>query len=997
MAYGVRYSCEWSSPMRDKRDYIIEILERDYTEREGFIYPTGDVLTITQGSLDADEFEVFRSSEAEVELLCVNDNDPYMSLFTTDALKYKLRIMGRGPEGLYNEWEGFLAASTYVQDYKDPPYHVKLRAVDGIAILKDIKFLDKYGLKYSGLMTLDAIVRNILANIPNDFDIVYNLDDNIVEPVQSASTMELLSLDASSIYTSFGDDIPSCYDVLEAILKTMQLQIFQSYGEWHIRSIASLYSTGSKISSREWVNYGGKMLPLYSDENDDTGVSVAASMSLIAPLHDMTVQRSELEAEREGGDYPKALRAASWRPCFKDASIISREWKDKLRIKASLPKRSKTTYAGAALPLDVVAKKSPTTSLTFTADVYNLHTMPKKIKVAIFAHNAFFSIEPVFLKQSSNLAVVGESMNAWNASKGKWVHIPAVESYMWRVLDFAWQEIELPAAKHLITFDRPSPLSYMTKAEIAIEASNLDFVGLADNCRFVVCVVGAESETPLAAIELRNVTLVTASTIEESNDIVVEGGEVCPTGLGEATYEQHFADCWMLPTPGFRHDAPLVYTSDGSMMRGLVAPMQRTLLADSALSNMRTLRGNIARQLEGEVYVKTCIDLDTKWEGRDRRRYYTNYVRRHLRRGVYSVQLRELPADTAKVLGVMPDTITNIVGLDTSCFVANGTNGEIRRVDLLRNTYEIVDFVDSQGDELRLTEGQRCACVIRKTYNADISGYDYNVIAYDTDGKQLSSVMAVQELFDNVPADVVTTLAYSARYDANVGVWTFIAGISTATYTLLLSRDGGVIASKSYTGMSYLTLQRSAIIPNGFALSTYSTKYGDGIRRLWWHSNAKHVDAEIELFGTSIDLLAGNEKLFVVADFNENKLKVLARTDIAFGFQREALYELDLYNYSFITMNNALVVFKKEYETTGTELIIFDARTGRRKLIHNGVAMEHAWLSGNVVYIVLKIRFGYSVIAEAIVLGDGEAFDPYRLYDGGYYITADGFRYLITR
>lgn len=996
MAYGIKYSCEWKSPMRDEREYIIEILERDYSEREGFLYPTGDVLTITQGSLDADELEVFRSSEAEVELLCVEDKDPYMSLFTTDALKYKLRIMGRGPEGLYNEWEGFLAASTYVQDYKEPPYHVRLRAVDGLAILKDIKFLDIYGDKYSGLMTLDTIVRNILANIPNGFDIVYNLDDNIVEPVQSASTMELLSLDASSIYTSFGDDIPSCYDVLEAILKTMQLQIFQSYGEWHIRSIASLYSTRSKISSREWVNFGGKVLPLYSDDNDDTGVSVAASLSLLAPLHDMTVQRSELEAESEGGDYPKALRAAAWVPCFKDASIISHEWRDKMRIKATLPKRSRTTYAGAVLPLDIVVKKSPTTSLTFTADVYNLHTMPKKIKVAIFAYNAYNSIKEAFISQSSNMAAVGVSMCAWDASNGKWTLIDR-GIYNWSNLDFAWQEIELPAAKHLITFDKPSPLSYMVRSEIAIEATSLDIVEVGETYRFIVCIIGADEKTPLSAIELRNPTLVTASTIEELNDIVVEGGEICPTGLGEATYEQHFADGWMLPTPGFRHQAPLVYSSNGDMMRGLVAPMQRTLLADSALSNMRTLRGNIVRQLEGEVYSKTCIDLDTKWQGRDGRRYYTNYIRRHLRRGIYSVQLRELPAATAMVGGVMPDTITNIVGLDSSYFVANGTNGEIRRVDLLRNTYEIVDFVDSQGDELRLTEGQRCACIIRKTYNADISGYDYNVIAYDTDGKELSSVIAVQELFDNVPADAVATLAYSARYDANVGVWTFIAGITTATYTLLLSRDGGVIASKSYTGMSYLTLQRSAIIPNGFALSTYSTKYGDSIRRLWWHSNAKHVDAEMELFGTSIDLLAGNEKLFVVSDYNDNKLKVLARTDIAFGFQREALYELDLYNYSFVTMNNALVVFKKEYETTGTELIIFDARTGRRKLIHNGVAMEHAWLSGNVVYIVLKIRFGYSVIAEAIVLGDGDAFDPYRLYDGGYYITADGFRYLITR
>lgn len=1004
MNYGIKYHCRWQSPMREQRDYDVFILEADYV---GDIFPlhlTGDAITITQGLMDASELEVFKPSEAEVEILCIESGNPYMALFTTDPLKYMLRITRSvvdedGERRTYDEWRGFLDCSTYVQDYAREPYRVTLRAVDGLAILKDMPWLDDNGERFRGLMTLDTIVRNILGKLPNDFDVEYNIDDNIIDALQDVSTMELLSLDASAVYTSFGgEDVPSCYDVLRDVLSSLQLQIFQSYGRWHIRSSASLYNSRKSIGIGTYPNNGGEMLPL-SVAGSDEGMSIAASMSLLAPLRSMSVERPELEAESSGGAYPQALRPEAWVPCFEKTKMVAKAWKGKLRLKSTLAKRWATKYSGVALLPDIVSKSSAETSMTISAELYNLHTSERNIQVALFAYPADKDIKSSFFDLSRTAVNTTISLWYWDASNSVWMSVPAGRS-AWSALANAWQTITLPAAKHIISFDQPSPLSYMVKHELSVEAANLS-VNTVNSVRFALCVCGGANQTPLSAIELRNVDITLASNLESADDVVIDGGEVCATGLEELTYEQRFADGWMSPTKGFVYQAPFVRTDDGDMLRGMVSPTDRPLLADTALANLRTMRGNVTRQLDGEVYVKAAIDLNAKWQDDEGRRYYTNYIRRHLRRGVYTVQLRELPEESGAVsrLGeCFAGTVGKVIGLDTSCYWINNASSAIHYVDIASKTSKVVCEKLGTNGEIVLNEGQRCVSIASKEYNEELGVYAWNLYAYDTTGKLLSSVEAVDELFTNVAAGGAAGLAKSAKYDANVSTWVLAHGVANETNLLILSSDGGVLANTKYTASDRVAAVSSTLMPNGFIYESYSPSVGDGKHRSWWHNNAKHVDAVVELLGVGVEVLAMNERFVVIAQ--DNKIKAHARNDIYFGYDATPLYECDATNNRFVAMNNALIVTRTYAPDSPIFTVnIFDARTGRSVQLSSFSLnpIRFMWLSGNALYTARGLRFGYDIQRNTIAMGDGSAWDYYITADGERYITADGYIYKVTR
>lgn len=1001
MAYGIKYFCQWQSPMRDKRDYNIFISEQDYSGEVETLKLTGNCVTITQGVMDASELEVFRGSEAQIEILCTEQGNPYMSLFTTDPLKYKIEIKrdvvnSNGIHVLYDEWAGFLDTATYIQDYDQPPYNVTLRAVDGLAILENMPWLDENGVRYSGLLTLDNIVSKILGRLPNDFYVEYNVDDNPIDALQEASTMYLLSLDAGAIYTSFGsEETPSCYDVLHAVLSSLQLQIFQSYGRWHIRSTASLYNSRISAGISTYPNDGGRLLPL-SKAGSDEGLSRAASMSLLAPLRSMKVERPELEAESSGGAYPQALQTGAWVPCFANTKMVAKAWKDKIRLKATLAKRYQTRYSGVALLPDIVAVESPEYSLTINAQLYNLHTSPRKIQVALFAYPADQNLRS-FLFNSGILPMIPFPISYWNSSTDKWTLMKSNDT--WNSIISAWQQIELPAAKHIISFDQPSPLSYMVQHELSVTANDLD-TSIGGSVRFAMCVCGGENQTPLSAIEVRNVDITITSTLESADDVVIDGGEVCAAGLEELTYEQHFADGWMSPTKGFVYQAPFLRSEGGDMLRGMVSPTDRPLLADTALANLRILRGGVTRQLDGEVYVKAAIDLNAKWQDDEGRLYYTNYIQRHLRRGVYTVQLRELPSpgDSSTSLSkCFSGDVEKVIGLDTSCFYKSGT--AIYHVDIATKAVKVVKERLGNAGEIVLNEGQRCVSIVSKEYNDELGTYAWNLYAFDTTGKLLSSIEAVDELLANADDVDKAGLAKSAKYDANVNTWVLAYGIANETNIFILSGDGGVFATTKYAATDRVAPVSLTLIPNGFIYDAYSTIVGDGKHRAWWHNNAKHVDATVELLGVGIRVLAMNERFVVMV--KDGMIRAHARTDIYFGYDSTPLYECDSANNQFVAMNNALIVTRTYApDSTAFTVNIFDARTGRSVQVVSSVAasIKFMWLSGNALYYAYGASFGgYLVRRQAISMGDGSAWEYYITADGERYITANGDIYKVTR
>lgn len=983
MAYGIKYQCEWVSPMRDNHEYIISILERDYTGEVHKLHPTGDVLTITQGQRGASELTPFRTSEAELTLLCLEDGSPYISLFSTDPTRHILRVMRRaysldGVAKEMHEWSGFLTPATYVETYGKVPYEVSLRASDGIALLKDVPFADIDGSRYAGRMSLNSIVTSILAKLPNGFSVSMLADDNVVIPAQQEPSLQLMGVDVEALYNMLGgDSMPSCYDVLETILRSLQLQLFQGYGAWHIRTVGAL--TGVE---RGTLN----ILPLYSDADDGVGVSVDATLSLLAPYRKLNIQRPELQAITEGGAYPQALNKYMWTPAFGGVKMTTYARKGRLvRLKASRLKKSKSEDIGCALLTDIVFERSKQTTLSISFDAYNLHVKKKQMRIMLLAYDAQSSIVDKLFEPSTTAIVVGLPLAYWSADKEKWITVAegpyrqpsetAVPSQEYPFIDGAWHSVALPEAPRINYFDRPVPTSYMGHTEVTISVSNMD-VNVAQAMRLAVVIAGPHDES-LSSIELRNPEIVFTDNVEGIEDVDFNEALISTAGLEDIAFEQTLADAWVRPTSGHTYQVPLINMVTGAQLRGLIAPQQRALIADTAVYNLRKLRGGITRQLEGYIYVKTRVDMNTRWRDRAGRLYYTNYVRRLLNRGVYKVELREMPsAPTVHVAPIFGEGVSSIVGLDTRVYWLNELGDSIDTYDTMTGEASNV-LLATRNEPLTLNEGQRCACVIESVYNDEEGTTDYVLRAFDTEGAMISEIDGIRSL---VGAEVAgfDTMARSARYDANIGMWFLIGSTTKGTELALITRDGEVAGRTSYTVGNYLRVTDSALIPNGFVFTTHPATTGAFYS--WWHSNTEHANAAVSEHGEGISIVAVNEAFVLKKYISANITSLYTRNDAQLGHDITPLIEVRGDEFEFVAMNNALVVFQ-ERVSGDSRVRVYDARTGNIIDIMTR-ATAIVWLSGDIVYTAVPhdtIEDGYTIVGTRIVLGDKNHVE-YKVY-----------------
>ena len=1004
MSYGVKYQCVWRSPMRERREYIIDILQRNYAGEVGELHPTGDAVVITQGQMDANELDTIKASEATLSLLCIEDGDPYMSLFTTDALEYKLRIRRviheLSKERIVPEWEGYLSAGTYAQDYRNPPYHVTLRAVDGLALLKDMPYVDGDSNRYSGIRPLGEIVQDLLSRI-SDMPIAYSRGDVICEPEQEVSSMTSLAIDSQALYSALATNnntTPTCYEVLNAILSTLQLQLFQGYGKWHIRSIVSLISPMALRDEDPEVNNGGEVMPIYSDADDDTGVSVAATLSLCAPYSKLKVSRPELEAEKNNYDYQQALHPTSWVGCFGATKLTTAYWEDRLRMYVSIAQKEKTADIGAAYLPNVVVSKSPTTSLSMSFDIYNLTRRNKSVRVGLIAYLASDNIYDGVFKPSSKYLQMLIPTWFWDVTNKKWVRNGngiyswgGLSNYPSYPLDNMWSTIQLEAAKHSIRLGVPTPESYAVKQELNIIADNLDIATTAD-IKIAMLIVGVADDNDeqgrIPMLELRNPSMTFASTTSVAEDIAFSSGEVAGYGIEDITYQQHFADAWVIPTPGSVYQAPLLKAS-GDVVRGLITPTQRPLLADNALASMRTLRGSVARQLDGEVYVKSSLDLNARWCDREHRQYYTNYIRRHLRRGVCTVQLREIPRKVDYIY-VPLDTLSSPIGLDTAAYFLMDNGLDIVRVDLMTGKDSVIQQTSHDRGWLTMNEGQCCVSVISDDVYDD-GTIGYSLRAYDTNGKVLSTIDDVSELWQAYGYTLSTTdantFARSARYDANVQIWVLVSSVSKTTMVMLVNNLGELVAIDRSRVNSRTSCTGFILMPNGFIYRAAPSNVYN-----WWHSNSKHLDAVVEEMTTSVDQVLAVNELFI-AFVDDEQIKVCRRTDLELGFDDVPLVAYDKSVHEWVAMNNALVVVR---DVTTSTIHVYDVRTGR-SVEFSSPKESAVLLAGDMIYYVQRVGQSSRITGQQILLGDGVGYAAYITSDGNNYVTADGELYLVTK
>lgn len=957
MAYGIRYSCDWQSPMRDKRTYTIEILERDYEGEASPLYPRGDVLEITQGNVDDDELVALRGSEATLSLLCVDEGEPYLQLFTTDPMRYKLRVWVHDRARRINYWDGFLSTSAYAQVYAKPPYHVSLSAVDGLALLKDIPYLDENGNRYEGVESIDAIISKIMAKI--DVTRVRYMPMLPVHPKQDAHTLEVLGVENKALYTTLGEEL-SCSTVLNALLQSLGLQIFQSYGaSWRVRSVASLIDAQRQVINT-LINNGDKPVPLFSDAADSKGMSTSATLSLLAPYKTLDVSRptivdaedtlhSMLVAERWSVLGNSARHPYTWTNSDDFVRIVYGEY----NLEGS-------QYYGCYYVADSKVIAGSNINIEVVMDAINISGVGGSMRVGLFLVDG--GIEPdgwLEMDREAGLLLVGDATVYGVREDGAWGKVPTKADSrpnagpsIASVFGSFSQSIDLSVARW-IPEDVAWDTSNFPKTSVSVGGNGIPSVPGITSWHVVVMLLGPRGSV-FPAIELRNPTIKLSQRQTSTPQVTFGKERISSNGLGTLRYDQHFGDTWLGLSSGSRLDAPLIDITTMSPMRTFVAPMQRSLLADTIVADMKALRNIPIRQLEGEVYSGYLIDLDARWVDRDGRRYYTNYIKHDVKRGIDYVQLRELPSpqnDAPQVAEVKLRWEPNsVVGLDTSAYIAVSSSRSVVRYDMLTGTLHDVISSVTGTYPLTLNTGQRCACVI------SFDGVYYTAIAYDTAGKELSRIERVNTLvgFSSQYYDVVIR---SAAYDANTKMWSMVGGDDTVVYLYIIHGDGRVYARDIYSIGDYRNPSEMTLAPNGFFYRTAPP--ATSLFHTYWHNNAQHADADVVLWEEYKQMLAANETYFAI--HFDVSVGIFARTDTFVGYDSTALYSEGDSWFEFVGMNNALALFRSK---TSAEAKLYDGRTNKVHIVDFITPDAMLWLSGESVGAIIPDGASWKIVTK---------------------------------
>ncbi len=971
--YGLKYRGGFHSPMREKLSYDVYISERGYSGQIYDLPLTGDCVVISQGSVDDPETKAFKPSIATLSVLCREDTNPYLSLYTLDPTRYKVFIGEcRESEGVgvcLIRWAGYISTGMYSQPNAKAPYTVTIECNDGLEILKNTPYALADGTRYTDTLSVRELILRLLEPIEGGVEL---WDYMPIGPDQVENTFDLVSLTSASVYSAVGgEDTPSHYAVLEAVLTNFGLQLFQRYGSWCVRALPALASAVRP----EWYNdipeayslSGASFAPLYDDNGGREGLSTSANLSMLPPLREINISaeaRSDIPLDiynPRGWKFESIRNAHELTVQRGTAGVRFESW----GILRNFP----TVFTYYDLP--GVATASSNIEISLTANLYNLKNQGCKVRIGLLAIEV--GLEELFDGRdviNNRIKALGK-VAGWNASAQRWDTIKTDDYSNARELFSAiTTEVSLTKSKRTISMAQKVSLSTLATASLSIEAVGYPDIGASEMRIAVLVAPAANSDVwyiprfELADAELSITTASGAAGEEKARNI-----KVSHWGSESIELKESFVS-GIADTGGRGIFAPILARIDsGAPVRAFINPSQRSTATEAIAGRLRAMRNDVTLDITGEVYKAMPIDLNTVWRSRDKRFFYANAITWLLKRGVYDMQLRELlPMRSVPTVNVGNASWSGYCSLDNGVIYRTPTSGSIYHLAPISGEEKLIL---STTNDTRINEGYLCASVVEIV---DSATNHYRLYAYDDEGKLLSYVNDLYSAFDapsSETTDPAMEMALSARFDAATASWILVARVPLdGLWIVMLDVGGALLGKKAWANFLALSATNPLVVFNGgFAVN----EERDGGYRIWWHSTALHEELHLQLFAEGAARVLAINDCFVAYQ-STNSCSIYHRTGNGLTTADAPVYRADSI-WSFVAMNNALILFRN----TAGDALVFDVRTGAEIPIEATRLAPRYALCGDIVY----------------VLGDPEqgALRGVRIIEGdGYYgaIDADG-------
>lgn len=832
MAYRVKYRGEWRATTRGVRDYVVDILERDYVGNISPIYLTGDCVTITYGEVDQSELMPIKSSEAEITLLCREEGNPYEEFFTLNSSKYQVVIT----EDEVEIWRGYLATGSYQQPLAKAPYVVRLRANDGMAILKAMPYLDADGNKHQDTLSISALINRLMSPLTNSVEI---WSYPLIYFGQTSSTFDIVGISSNSLYKVFGDKVPTYYDVLEEVLKNFGVQLFQYEGRWRCRSLSML--------ANAYTSNLAYLTMLDQPSSDGYGMRSNATLTFASPLRKMTYTNSE---SNEVDISDVVSNSSNWRTSSATADGLPFASPYGKAIRIGFPGVVGTVNAmpisSASLVFPQIINRSASTKMTISADIAQAYNTSEGIDyyLGVWLVDAASSGDVVEweVKENNNVVRFLRKAYYWNATSGKWVKLAGKANPTLAYLGLTTYKLEkLPT-----DVARPS-LATLPTVNATFELPNIPTIEVDDTYierwQIALVVAGVASTSAGGTLpKMRQAYIFNPKiTISHIDGVApADGGEV--TISADGISDEAYQPMWRTATESLSvadfMPALIDLSNGGRQVYGYLEASQGIGDKDVVAKMLRDLRSKPTRVIEGEVDKPLPAGLNTLAKY-DNRNYYISYIRKHLNRGISTIQMRELLSlnerEGSAALVYQTSVKSELFALDKSVYWVS--NLKLCRRDV---TTGILTVIKDLSSSAKLSRGVQCVVLSDATY----------VEAYDDNGERISQIL-------NFASKNLTKDAFfaSAKYDKIAEVWLAHNGDKVV---VMCDKEGYEIAKWQCTlPVPSTTTTDAEILPynGGFIYRFYST-YSGGSTTVqpsyysFWHSYAIHQAGTFEPVAT---------------------------------------------------------------------------------------------------------------------------------------------------
>ena len=213
--YKTKYKIEF-------KDIVINLKKLNYNGTFSIIKGSSNPLKISY--LDSNVFDTIKTAGVTIELVSESDRQ-LIDLYTANYKEWQIEIL-KNDEIIFT---GYITPELYQENFGlNSNYIVSVEGNNGIGILSRERYLKSDNTNYRGITSVFQVIKNCIEKIGIDYagyKIVTDLKVNRYNPASNKSVLQYLIVNNDN-YIDEDGVVMNCYDVLDSVLKPLNLSLF---------------------------------------------------------------------------------------------------------------------------------------------------------------------------------------------------------------------------------------------------------------------------------------------------------------------------------------------------------------------------------------------------------------------------------------------------------------------------------------------------------------------------------------------------------------------------------------------------------------------------------------------------------------------------------------------------------------------------------------------------------------------------------------------------